>query len=188
MQSSLRAATAAAATIGVLAATPVALAGTPADSTQLRQAVTTAGIMEHQQALQGIATANGGTRASGTPGYDASLAYVKSRLEATGFYDVTVQEFLFNAFRELAPAQVARISPDPRVYDTAGDDAEAVTMDYSGSGDVTGRLVATNDIVQQRLRGVRLRARVRDRAADRARPARHLRLHGQGGERAGGGL
>jgi Zn-dependent M28 family amino/carboxypeptidase len=147
MQSSLRAAMAAATTVGVLAATPVALAGTPADSSQLRQAVTPAGIMEHQQAFQGIATANGGTRASGTPGYDASLAYVKSQLEATGYFDVTVQQFLFNAFRELAPAQVARISPDPRVYDTAGADAEAVTMDYSGTGDVTGTLVATNDIV-----------------------------------------
>ena len=34
------------------------------------------GVREHQQALQEIADANGGTRASGTPGYDASVEYV----------------------------------------------------------------------------------------------------------------
>ncbi len=78
MKSSLRAAAAAVTAVGALAATPLALAGGPADSSQLRQAVTTAGIMEHQQAFQDIADANDGTRASGTPGYDASLAYVKS--------------------------------------------------------------------------------------------------------------
>ena len=32
--------------------------------------------MGHERALQTIANANGGTRASGTPGYDASVAYV----------------------------------------------------------------------------------------------------------------
>ena len=42
--------------------------------------------------FQRIANQNGGTRASGTSGYDASAAYVKRRLEAAG-YQVTEQEF-----------------------------------------------------------------------------------------------
>ena len=42
------------------------------DSTALRNAVTVNGILAHEQALQAIANANGGTRAAGTPGFEAS--------------------------------------------------------------------------------------------------------------------
>ena len=123
---------------------PLSSTATPTDSTALRNAVTVAGIMDHQEALQAIADANGDTRASGTPGYDASLAYVKAQLEATGYYDVTVQPFLYDAFRELATPVFQRLSPSPRDY-VANEDF--ITMDYSDTGDVTGALVATNDIV-----------------------------------------
>ena len=51
---------------------------------KLLECVTLEGVREHQAALQAIADANGGTRAAGTPGYDASLAYVKARMEAAG--------------------------------------------------------------------------------------------------------
>jgi len=110
----------------------------------LRQAVTLAGIMDHEEAFQAIADLNGGTRASGTPGYDASLAYVKGKLDATNYFNTRVQEFDFDYFQELAPAQFERISPNPEPY-VLNDDF--VTMEYSGSGDVTGDLVPTNDIV-----------------------------------------
>nr|WP_275261724.1 M28 family peptidase [Jiangella aurantiaca] len=43
----------------------------------------------HLEVLQDIADANGGTRASGTPGYDESLEYVKAQLDAAG-YQTTV--------------------------------------------------------------------------------------------------
>ena len=85
-----------------LALPPLSSTAVTADSSALRNAVTVAGIMQHEQALQAIANQNGGTRASGTSGFDASLAYVKGELEATGYYDVTVQPFLFDVFRELA--------------------------------------------------------------------------------------
>jgi hypothetical protein len=55
----------------------VASAAVPTDSKALRDAVTVGGIMKHEKAFQKIANDNDGTRASGTPGYDASLAYVK---------------------------------------------------------------------------------------------------------------
>lgn len=46
----------------------------------------------HLEQLQRIADANGGNRATGTSGFDASVAYVAAQLEATG-YDVTRQAF-----------------------------------------------------------------------------------------------
>ena len=127
-----------------LGAVGVASAAVPTNSTALRDAVTVNGIMAHENALQAIADANGGTRASGTPGYDASLAYVKEKLEATGYYDVTVQPFLFDVSRELAPPVFQRLSPSPRDF-VANEDF--IGMDYSDTGDVTGTLVPTNDIV-----------------------------------------
>jgi Zn-dependent M28 family amino/carboxypeptidase len=127
-----------------LALPPLSSTAPPTESTALRNAVTVAGIMEHEQAFQAIADANGDTRAGGTPGYDQSLDYVKAQLEATGYYDVEVQEFLYDAFRELATPVFQRLSPSPRDY-VANEDF--ITMDYSDTGDVTGTLVATNDIV-----------------------------------------
>ena len=41
-------------------------------SKKLREAVTVAGIMEHQNAFEDIGTITGGNRLSGTAGYDAS--------------------------------------------------------------------------------------------------------------------
>ena len=46
----------------------------------------------HLDALQGIADSNGGNRATGTQGYQASVDYVKGKLDAAGF-TTSVQEF-----------------------------------------------------------------------------------------------
>jgi Zn-dependent M28 family amino/carboxypeptidase len=125
----------------VLGATP-APAADPTDSSALRAAVTLQGVRAHQLALQLIANANDGTRASGTPGYDASANYVYNRLVAAGYSPVR-QQFDFAFFQETAPPEFQRISPNPVTYVYPDDFA---TMTYSGSGDVTGGLVATNDI------------------------------------------
>jgi len=100
---------------------------------RFRQAVTVGGIMSHERALQRIANRNGGTRASGTPGYEASVEYVEGRLQAAG-YETTRQEFTFPFFRETTPAELQQVSPTPTDYETG-------TFDYSGSGDVTGTVV-----------------------------------------------
>jgi Zn-dependent M28 family amino/carboxypeptidase len=117
---------------------------TPTDSAELRDAVTVEAILDHEEALQAIADANDDTRAASTTGYDLSLGYVKSLLDATGYFTTTVQAFEFPFFQELAPAEFERISPDPVTYTLEDDFA---TMTYSGSGNVQGTLVATNDIV-----------------------------------------
>jgi Zn-dependent M28 family amino/carboxypeptidase len=104
------------------------------NSNRLRRAVTVAGVMQHERAFQTIATANGATRASGTPGYAASVAYVAGRLERAG-YAVTRQTFAFPFFQELAPATLT----------VAGSALPTNTMEYSGSGTVTGAVVPALD-------------------------------------------
>jgi hypothetical protein len=44
---------------------------------KLLECVTLDGVRRHQQALQTIADENNGIRTSGTPGYDASVAYAE---------------------------------------------------------------------------------------------------------------
>ena len=62
------------AAMAVLALAAVAEAKPPdLDSGKLRSAVTVEGIVHHQRALQTIATLNGGTRHTETPGYAASV-------------------------------------------------------------------------------------------------------------------
>jgi Zn-dependent M28 family amino/carboxypeptidase len=56
--------------------------------------ITLDGVREHQAALQAVADANGGTRASGTPGYTASVDYVASTLRAAG-WEVSLDPFPF---------------------------------------------------------------------------------------------
>jgi hypothetical protein len=54
--------------------------------------VTADGMLAHLRALQDIAGANGGNRAAGTPGYDASVDYVAKVLRGRGF-DVLTPQF-----------------------------------------------------------------------------------------------
>ncbi|RKN49214.1 M20/M25/M40 family metallo-hydrolase [Micromonospora endolithica] len=54
-----------------------------------------ANVKAHLSQFQSIATANGGNRAHGRPGYLASVNYVKGQLDAAGF-TTTVQSFTYN--------------------------------------------------------------------------------------------
>jgi Zn-dependent M28 family amino/carboxypeptidase len=135
--------TLAVAALAALLAASVSSTAVGTDTSKLRNAVTLNGVQSHLNALQKIADQNDGTRASGTPGYDASAAYVARKLRAAG-YDVTVQPFTFPFFQETAPSHFERVSPDPRLYVR---DTDYSVMQFSGSGDVTASIVPTNDIV-----------------------------------------
>jgi len=136
-----RAALAAATVTTVLCATVVsANAAVPTDTTELREAVTADAIMDHLAELQKIADNNGDTRASGTPGYDASVDYIAGLLLAAG-YEVTRQDFLFNSFQELSDPVFEQVSPNQVTYVPNED---FITMEYSGSGDVTEPLQAVD--------------------------------------------
>ena len=129
--------------------------------------MTVNGILQHERALQRIANQNGGTRASGTPGYDASARYVARKLRQAG-YKVTVQEFTFPFFPVLTPGVSAQVTPTPTDYETE-------TLEYSGSGDVTGPIVPTDGHRDPADPGaeqhVGLRARGLPAGARRSRPS-----------------
>ena len=94
---------------------------------KLQECVTLDGVRAHQSALQAIASANGNTRVSGSPGYDLSADYAESAFRAAG-YNVTRQEFQFQTFVSLQPSILERIAPLP-----AGPIPNSI-MSYSGSG------------------------------------------------------
>ena len=97
---------------------------------KLLECVTLEGVREHQAAFQAIADANGGTRAAGTPGYDASVDYVVERLTAAG-YNVTLDEFPFLFF---APAVLQQLTPVNVAHATG-------VFTASGVGDVTANVI-----------------------------------------------
>ena len=83
--------------------------------------MTVAGVLEHEQAFQAIANANGGTRAAGTSGYEASVDYVVDTLEAAG-WDVSIDEFPFTYV------------PPPTLQQTAPINATYQTGVFTGTG------------------------------------------------------
>lgn len=117
-------------TAGVAEAKPQPKTSASQASKKFEKAVTVKGVQQHLQALQKIADDNDGTRASGTPGYQASRDYVVKKLRAAG-YKPTVQPFDFAFFQENSPGELSRTTPEPRAF--AIDD-EFDVMDYSGSG------------------------------------------------------
>ena len=54
------------------------------ESSTYREHMKLAKLVKHLAALQDTADANGGTRASGTPGYTASVDYVAGKLRDNG--------------------------------------------------------------------------------------------------------
>lgn len=86
--------------------------------------------------LQAIADANGGNRAAGTGGYDASAEFVAGELEAAG-YVVKRQPVTISAFTQTAPS-VLEIPGGPTFEDIR--DFKAMT--FSASGDATAPVVA----------------------------------------------
>jgi Zn-dependent M28 family amino/carboxypeptidase len=97
---------------------------------KLLECVRLSEVREHQAAFQAIADANGGTRAAGTPGYDASVDYVIDTLEAAG-WTVTTHEFPFTFF---PPPTLQQLTPVNAVYETG-------VFTGSGFGAVTGNVI-----------------------------------------------
>lgn len=105
---------------------------TPDLSRDLREAVGVEGILDHARRFQAIADENGGNRAAGTPGYDASADYVATRLSDAG-YEVRVQTFELPDYAVVQDADL----------DIAGAPVPAtdfVPMEGSGNGEVESGL------------------------------------------------
>ncbi|GAA3245452.1 M20/M25/M40 family metallo-hydrolase [Nonomuraea helvata] len=94
-------------------------------------------VKKHLEALQAIATANGGTRAAGTPGYNASRDYVAGRLRKAG-YKVTLQPINYvESWSENAPPTLALTAPGSKSYVPNED---FYSFQPSPAGDVTAQV------------------------------------------------
>ena len=82
---------------------------------KLLDCVTLSGVREHQAALQAIATANGGTRADQTPGYEASVDYVVDTMTAAG-WDVERVPFTY----QVVVADLEQLTPVQATYESGG--------------------------------------------------------------------
>jgi Iap family predicted aminopeptidase len=91
--------------------------------------IRSAGLREHLEALQEIADENGGNRAAGTPGSEATAAYIAERLREDG-WGVELDPVTFPYFDERAPPRLGELEQG----------SELRTMSYSGSGRVEGRV------------------------------------------------
>lgn len=124
-------------TAGLVTASPAEAKSGPAapkgQTTKLTNAVTVNGMLKHLRVFQRIANNNGGNRASGLPGYEASVNYVASELKKSG-YSVKKQAFQFPFFQELTPA----------VLSVGGEPVENSVFTYSASGSVTGPIIPAN--------------------------------------------
>ena len=101
----------------------------------LRNRVNTDAMMAHLAKLQDIANANNGTRAVGTPGYEASVDYVVNTLHNSGF-DVQTPEFSAHVFRA-----------DKGSVTINGKTVDGSAVEYSlgtGPDGVTGPLVSAS--------------------------------------------
>ncbi|MFE6532625.1 MULTISPECIES: M28 family metallopeptidase [Streptomyces] len=77
---------------GAVAGAAPATAPAPVSAAAAAPDIPIANVKAHLARFQSIAQANGGNRAHGRPGYQASLDYVKAKLDAAGF-TTTVQRF-----------------------------------------------------------------------------------------------
>jgi len=105
-------------------------------SQRLQESVRVSGILTHQEVLQGFADKHQGIRASGTPGYDASVRYVMERLQRAGF-KTSKQPFEFPFFMETSPPVFELTAPAPVVFKKG---TEFVTMEFAPTGNVTGEI------------------------------------------------
>ena len=119
---------------------------------KLQECVTLAGVREHQQALQTIASANGNNRAAGRAGYDASVDYAEGVFTAAG-YTVARQEFSFTYTEE--NSRLIRVSPSPRTFVNNTDfirNRFGVTLDAGvPEGTSTGTLVPVGLVIDPSL-------------------------------------
>jgi Zn-dependent M28 family amino/carboxypeptidase len=142
----------AAACAATLAFAPNALAngvdGTPRDPAAKRFVgnVSVPSIVEHQVALQQIASLNGDTREVLSPGYTASLDYVVNTLKSFG-YNPKVEQFNFPFWRESSAPVLNQVSPTAKTYrpGTEADDdspnVDFITMAYSPTTSLTNTAV-----------------------------------------------
>lgn len=95
-------------------------------------------MLEHLEALQRLADEHGGTRAAGTPGYQASVDYVVDVLGDAG-YEVERRSVDVPTFEQSARTVLERVEPSPQAWE---DDVDLRAMLFSAAGEVEARVTA----------------------------------------------
>ena len=145
--------------------------------------VTVDGVLEHEEALQAIADANGGTRAAGTTGYTESVDYVVDTLEAAG-WNVELDEFDFTF---VPPPLLEQLTPVAAEYESGHLHGNRLRRGHGQRDPGRHRARPAARPGHQRLRGGGLRRdRLVGRQRHRAHPARHVRVRRQGDQRPDG--
>jgi Zn-dependent M28 family amino/carboxypeptidase len=134
--------------MGACAAMPAYAAPNNNTVKKLTKAVSPEGVLEHLEAFQQIADDNGGNRASGLPGYEASVDYVVEQLEAAG-YDPEVQEFTFDYFEE--NSELIRLTPNPMTFVNGTDFLRNRFDSGTPEGTATGPLVPVGLVIDPSL-------------------------------------
>ncbi|PVH95701.1 Zn-dependent exopeptidase [Periconia macrospinosa] len=103
-------------------------------SSELVKLVTTEELLQGATDLYDLAIANGGNRAFGSPGHNATVDYIYDALVETGFYDVYKQPFV-------------ELYEDAQVeFSVSGVEYDARYLQYSPSGDLDKPLVAVANV------------------------------------------
>ncbi|MFB9888404.1 M28 family peptidase [Planobispora takensis] len=101
-------------------------------------------VKKHLNKFQEIATANGGNRAAGTSGYDASLAYVQDKLRKAGYRTSTTDVEFVTGWTENSAPVLERTSAPAKTYTPTTD---FVTVQPSSSGDVTAQIQVVDPVL-----------------------------------------
>jgi Zn-dependent M28 family amino/carboxypeptidase len=118
-------------------------ARSPLEAVQAGPRIPASAVREHLAALQRIADRNGGNRATGNAGYDASARYVATRMRRAG-YAVRLQEFAFPYVVDRSPPLLRTTGPANWRFRANRDYA---TLAYSGAGRVEAEVVAVDLLV-----------------------------------------
>ncbi|MWB98003.1 M28 family metallopeptidase [Agromyces seonyuensis] len=105
---------------------------------KLLSCVSANGVIGHLQEFQKIADANGGNRAAGLPGYDASAAYVQKVMKAAGWKVSThTFDYTYNG-----PSTLTQLAPAPATH-------ESESMTGTGYGTVEGIVIPVDVVLGQ---------------------------------------
>lgn len=106
----------------------------PVSSEELQALISADELYSGSAQLQAFADANGGNRVFGGPGHQATVDFLFEVLDQTGYYDVSLQEF------------VAPYSGGPAELTVDGEEIDADIMTYTASGEASGALILVENL------------------------------------------
>ena len=129
----------------ILTFTGCGRSGEPSDPAgrALKDGVTVGSLMSHVQAFEDISLDYEFSRHTSSPGYRASVDYIKTELSDSGLR-IWEEPFEFNVFFETENPELEMILPRAQVFEWGND---FVTLSYSGVGEITGEIAFVTPMI-----------------------------------------